>query len=183
MVDTETMLVMVPVVTQASNDKQQVEPMLEKLKALPEGLNAPDTLLADAGYFSADNVEASLQVGIEPLIATGRASPTLAGTICRTETDCRRGQFGGHDEAHAQDATRADALRTPQANSRAGVRHHQVGDEVPPVHAARIGQCKERMDAGVLGVESEAHGRIAPGFRPMGLKGMRRRSNPMKTMP
>jgi hypothetical protein len=26
--------------------------MIEKLKALPEGLNAPGTLLADAGYFT-----------------------------------------------------------------------------------------------------------------------------------
>ena len=72
MVDTETLLVLVPAVTQAANDKQQVEPMIEKLKALPEGLNAPGTLLADTGYFSADNVEASLTAGIAPLIATGR---------------------------------------------------------------------------------------------------------------
>lgn len=35
-----------------------------------EGL--PDTLLADAGYFSADNVEAVMGAGIDPLIATGR---------------------------------------------------------------------------------------------------------------
>ena len=41
LVDTETMLVVVSAVTQAANDKQQVEPMLDKLKALPEGLNTP----------------------------------------------------------------------------------------------------------------------------------------------
>ena len=72
LVDTETMLVMVPAVTQAANDKQQVEPMIGKLQALPEGLNAPVTLLADAGYYSEGNVDASLQAGIDPLIATGR---------------------------------------------------------------------------------------------------------------
>jgi transposase len=71
-VDTETMLVMVPEVTQQANDKQQVKPMLDKLRALPEGLNAPGTLLADAGYFSEDNVKASRKAGIEPLIAAGR---------------------------------------------------------------------------------------------------------------
>jgi transposase/IS5 family transposase len=32
----------------------------------------PDTLLADAGYFSADNVAAVTEAGIDPLIATGR---------------------------------------------------------------------------------------------------------------
>ena len=72
MVDTETMLVVVSDVTQAANDKQQVEPMIDKLRALPAGLNAPVTLLADTGYFSADNVDTCRQAGIEPLIAIGR---------------------------------------------------------------------------------------------------------------
>lgn len=72
MVDTETMLIVVPEVTQAANDKQQVEPMIDKLRALPAGLNAPATFLADTGYFSADNVDTCRQAGIEPLIAVGR---------------------------------------------------------------------------------------------------------------
>ena len=71
-VDTETMLVMVPEVTQAANDKQQVEPMIEKIQALPEGLNAPATLLADTGYYSEANVAACHQAQIEPLIAVKR---------------------------------------------------------------------------------------------------------------
>lgn len=72
MVDTETMLVVVPAVTTAANDKQQVEPMIDKLRALPAGLNAPAALLADTGYYSEHNVEACLEAGIEPLIAVGR---------------------------------------------------------------------------------------------------------------
>jgi transposase len=70
-VDTETMLVLVPQVTQAANDKQQVIPMIEKLQALPEGLNQPEQLLADA-YFSEANVHACEAAGIEPLIAVKR---------------------------------------------------------------------------------------------------------------
>jgi transposase len=72
MVDTDTMLVVVPVVTQAANDKQQIVPMLERLQALPDGLNQPAQLSADAGYCSADNVAACEQASIEPLIAVGR---------------------------------------------------------------------------------------------------------------
>ncbi len=72
LVDTETMLVVVSAVTQAANDKQQVEPMLDKLKALPEGLNPPATLLADTGYHSEKNIEVCLKARVEPLIATGR---------------------------------------------------------------------------------------------------------------
>jgi transposase len=71
-VDTETMLVLAAEVSQAANDKQQVEPMLDKLQALPEGLNAPDTLLADTGYYSEHNVKACLDAKITPLIATAR---------------------------------------------------------------------------------------------------------------
>ena len=71
-VDTETMLVLAPHVTQAANDKQQVEPMLAKLQRLPEGLDSPEVLLADAGYLSETNVDACLAAEIEPLIAPGR---------------------------------------------------------------------------------------------------------------
>jgi transposase len=72
MVDTETMLVVVAEVTQAANDKQQVEPMLAKLQALPTGLNAPTRLLADTGYYSEANVAACREAEIVPLIAVRR---------------------------------------------------------------------------------------------------------------
>ena len=67
-------------VVQAANDKQQLEPMVEKLKALPEELGAVETLLADNGYFSAGNITACEAAKIVPLIATGRNAhhPSLA---------------------------------------------------------------------------------------------------------
>ena len=66
------MLILAQYVTQAGNDKEQVTPMLAALQALPEGWSAPETLLADTGYFSAKNVEPCVASGIEPLIAVGR---------------------------------------------------------------------------------------------------------------
>jgi transposase len=71
-VATGSLLVVAVDVVQAPNDKQQIEPMLDKVGALPEGLGEVETLLADAGYFSADNVEACEEAGIEPVIAMGR---------------------------------------------------------------------------------------------------------------
>jgi transposase len=71
-VDTETMLVVGQFLTQAGNDKQQVEPMLERLNDLPEVLGRVDQLLADSGYCSERNVELTRQAAIEPLIALGR---------------------------------------------------------------------------------------------------------------
>jgi transposase len=71
-VDTESLLVLVPEVVQAPNDKQQVAPMLGKLQALPEGLDRTEELLADNGYFSEANVNACEAAGIGPLIALKR---------------------------------------------------------------------------------------------------------------
>ena len=72
MVDTESMLVMVPHVTNAANDKEQVAPMVEKAQALPEGLNQLETVLIDSGYYSEKNVMTCTEAGITPLIAVGR---------------------------------------------------------------------------------------------------------------
>jgi hypothetical protein len=75
-----SMLVVAADVVQAANDKQQLAPMLGKLTGLPEALGAPETLLADNGYFSAANVTAAQTTGIAPLLALGRQPhhPSLA---------------------------------------------------------------------------------------------------------
>jgi hypothetical protein len=67
-----SLLVVAADVVQAPNDKQQLEPMLGKIGDLPAELGAVDTLLADAGYFSEDNVNACAADGIGPVIAIGR---------------------------------------------------------------------------------------------------------------
>src|SRR3954465_10184883 len=53
-----SLLVVAADVSQATNDKQQLAPMLGKLAALPADLGKPETLLADPGYFSAPNAQA-----------------------------------------------------------------------------------------------------------------------------
>jgi len=67
-----SLLVVATDVVQAPNDKQQVEPMLEKIEALPDELGEVENLLADSGYFSAANVDACKVAGVEPVIAMGR---------------------------------------------------------------------------------------------------------------
>jgi hypothetical protein len=71
-VTADSLLVVAADVVQAANDKQQLEPMLSKLAALPEVLGAPQKMLGDNGYFSAANVAACAVAGIEPLLALGR---------------------------------------------------------------------------------------------------------------
>jgi transposase len=74
-----SLLVIAADVTQAPNDKQQLEPMLGKLADLPDELGDIEALLADNGYFSESNVNACATAGIDPVIALGREAhhPTL----------------------------------------------------------------------------------------------------------
>jgi transposase len=71
-VDTESMLVVATTLTQAPNDKHQIEPMLAVLATLPVDLGTAAQLVADNGYFSATNVEHCVAAKIEPLLAAGR---------------------------------------------------------------------------------------------------------------
>jgi transposase/IS5 family transposase len=70
--DADSMLILAAQVTQAANDKEQIVPMIERLRANPAGLDQPETLLADTGYFSEKNVEACHAAKIAPLIAVKR---------------------------------------------------------------------------------------------------------------
>jgi transposase len=76
-VDTETLLIVTNHVTQATNDKQEVEPALRSLMQLPEDMGVVSALLADTGYFSATNVRACEEEGITPYIAVDRQEHNL----------------------------------------------------------------------------------------------------------
>src|SRR6202008_3941811 len=65
----ESLLVVAPAVTQAANDKEQLAPMIQKLRALRKALGRTKRLLADSGYLSEANVERCAAAHIEPLIA------------------------------------------------------------------------------------------------------------------
>jgi len=67
-----SLLVIAADVTQAPNDKQQLEPMLDQIAGLPDALGKVGELLADNGYFSEGNVNACAAAGIDPVIAMGR---------------------------------------------------------------------------------------------------------------
>lgn len=67
-----SLLVVANAVTQAGNDKRQLAPMIEKLKALPPELGRSRRILADNGYFSEANVDKCAVAKLEPLIALGR---------------------------------------------------------------------------------------------------------------
>jgi len=71
-VDLETMLIVESHVTQSPNDKQEILPTVEGLNSLPKVLGVVDTVVADTGYFSENNVDICNSNDMEPLIAVGR---------------------------------------------------------------------------------------------------------------
>lgn len=71
-VDVESGIILAAHLTQATNDKKQVEPMLEELAALSDEIGPAKSLIADSGYFSAENVELCVQGKVTPYIASKR---------------------------------------------------------------------------------------------------------------
>jgi transposase len=71
-VDAATMLVVATGLTQAPNDKEQVEPMLVTLKGQAEVLGAAQCLIADTGFCSEKNIKACEAANTDPLIAVAR---------------------------------------------------------------------------------------------------------------
>lgn len=78
-VDVDTMLIVESHISQASNDKKEIQPTLAALNELPENLGKIDSILADTGYYSDNNVAACEQSGMEPYITPNRDkhNPTL----------------------------------------------------------------------------------------------------------
>ncbi len=73
-VDTETLLIVTTHVSQAPNDKQELEPALTNLKRLPQALGTVTEILADNGYFSEDNVTLCEENKVTSYIAVKRES-------------------------------------------------------------------------------------------------------------
>ena len=71
-VEQDSHMVVATHVSQATNDKQEMEPALNELKKVEEELGKPEVLVADAGYHSKENVERCVEQDIEPYIAGSR---------------------------------------------------------------------------------------------------------------
>ena len=104
-VEQDSHLVVGKHVSQAANDKQEVEPALNELDKVAEELGKPEALVADAGYHSKENVERCVEQGIEPVYCgeprrpqsgTGRAYESGPGVPCG-------GGCGDGDEASLAD--------------------------------------------------------------------------------
>ncbi len=163
-----SLLVVASAVSQAANDKQQLEPMLDKIGALPEELGKPENLLADTGYFSATNVAACAKAGIEPLIAKGRQPhhPPLAERFEATPEAPEDPTPVETHGASAEDAGKAERFtRCAQADPRSlfsgsSNRHTGISLSVFSLRGTQWGA--RRMEPRHHGMEHQAAVRLRP---------------------
>jgi IS5 family transposase len=78
-VDIDSHLIVENHIAQQSNNKQEAEPTLKGLKEAEAHLGKAEGLLADAGYFSADNVKHSEAAKVTPYISDCRERHNLPG--------------------------------------------------------------------------------------------------------
>ena len=71
-VEQDSHMVVAKHVSQATNDKQEMEPALNELDKVADELGKPEVLVADAGYHSKENVERCVEQDIEAYIAGSR---------------------------------------------------------------------------------------------------------------
>lgn len=76
-VDIDSHLIVENHITQQSNDKREVEPTLKGLKEAEAHLGKAEGLLADAGYFSAENVKQCEAAKVVPYISDHRERHNL----------------------------------------------------------------------------------------------------------
>lgn len=71
-VDVDSLLIVAEYVSQQCNDKQEITPMVAALVQLPAAVGTVADVLADNGYYSANNVQTCVANGLTPYLAAGR---------------------------------------------------------------------------------------------------------------
>ena len=159
-----SLLVVATDVVQAPNDKNQVEPMLEKIGALPEGLGEVEPSAGGHRLFQRGQ-RGRLREGRRR--ACHRDGPTAASSAAERAVREGAGRSEGPDAgrgdgASAEDAAGPRALRLAQTDAGAGVRHHQIRARIPSIFPARPRESSRRVEPRDHGLEFEADVRPQP---------------------
>ena len=138
-VDTESMRILAPPLTQTANDEERVEAMLAHIEALPQEIQPPERLLADSGFYSERKVECCRAAGIEPLIALGHGGH-YPDWYARFEeaAPLERPACPAEQMKHTL-KTRTGRAACALGKQTVGPVFSIIGDEIPSVHATWAG--------------------------------------------
>lgn len=121
-VDAEAQIIVAAGVTSEVNDMTQLEPMLEKTKALTGRM--PDTATADAGYFNSKHIKSQKLKGINLLVSVPNRPPAKSknkrGKRMFPATDAMRKKF--EDEENKKLYRKRKAIIEPVFGQIKGVR-------------------------------------------------------------
>src|SRR5271166_1812645 len=125
-VDGEAQVIVAAEVTQQSDDKQQLVPMVEQVK---QNVGAqPQAVSADNGYWNGKQVGDARVQGIDLYVATGKQ------------------KHGEPNKAKAENGSRTGSIPDAQGDRGTGVRADQRVAWVPTVPAARIAEGASGME-------------------------------------
>ena len=139
-IDQASLLIVAHSLSNHPNDKHEAEPDLGR--ACPQ-VGQPEAAALDNGYFSAANITACAQRGIEPYIATGREPhhPSWQ-TFFAQQADPATGRRQPESQNGLQtpDGDWSRHLSLAQMHRRTGDRHHQRSAGLSPVLLTRPGR-------------------------------------------
>ncbi len=144
-VDAAFQIVVAADVTIQSNDKKQLEPMLEELQKNCK--TVPKELSADAGYYSEDNVTHAQGKGIMTLIPPGNTRHTNEKPPAPRRQNPQRPLSHAKDGAPSSDDQREEGLCEKKGDGRARVRSDQAHARLSAVPPARPRPCERRVAA------------------------------------
>ena len=159
-----SMLVVAVDVVQAPNDKQQLEPMLGKIAALPRRIGRSRNAVGGHRLFQRRECRGLREGGDRTADCHGpsTASSPVARTLRAAAARAGKSDAGRRDGTSVEDAGRPDALCPAQADPGTGVRHHQIGARIPSIFVARARKRAWRVEPCDHGLEHQANVRPQP---------------------
>ena len=138
-VDGKAQIIIAADVTQDANDKQQIDPMVEQIKANTSG-EKPNRLTADSGYFTEDNIEILEKEEIDAYIATEKQKH--ADTLSAWTNSQERNDQTTHGQ-ETPDHQRASHILKAQGDCRTCVRADQRVPWIPTIQFQRIAKSQK----------------------------------------
>ena len=148
-VDSEAQIIVAAEITQQSNDKQQLAPMLDQVRQNAGA--SPVACSADTGYWSPEQVTDGRVEGIDLHVATGRDKHgTSAAPIQVPDEDDLLQQM----KTETPKRGRPGSLQDAQGDCGTGIRTDQGMPALPPIQSPGTGERAGRVDAGVPDTQS-----------------------------
>ena len=152
-----SLLVVAADVVQAPNDKQQIEPMLEKLGALPDALGDVGNATGRHRLFQRGECGGLRDGGRRAADRHGPPAASSAfGRTLRTPPPAPENPTPVEAMAHRLKTPEGRSSSPAQADAGTGVRHHQICARLSPILAARPGKGARRVEPRDHGLEHEA---------------------------